>query len=430
MDYQKPVKVKSRWTQSCQMEKLIEESQSSLDMSDTITDVSTSDLNESPDYNSEVNSVELRRSLRTGNNRTDYRRLNGLKTIKQKTCVTTKILKNKGQKRKQLSNNSKEDKSKKKISQKSNTIQPTICQNNINIFQSKRLSKSVNNITEDVEKCPQKSIRRASLSWKFTFTPPDELESNYSTLNKDNCYNMSCTIKHLNLNGTLKIASLPNDSNHINKNSNIIANDNLTQENSSQELFYLDTVALNCRDIDPNNGLINVKPDKISEINFNEKKESAKLNLHVNCSLTCSSPVLENLICNPVYEPRKIRSKSCDTLVVKTNITNNTLRRHKSYDDINKLNNYVVNSLKLPIQHKSFKRKRRQSKRIKPKNNYIEIFDDIKIPVVNYDQIADEIYNEHKNQLFEARINDKEFDQKLKYTNFTLIDENLYRPNR
>nr|BAH72637.1 ACYPI002970 [Acyrthosiphon pisum] len=60
VDCQKPVKVKSRWTQSCQIEMMMEESQSSLDMSDTVTDVSLSDSNDSTDYSSEFNSLELR----------------------------------------------------------------------------------------------------------------------------------------------------------------------------------------------------------------------------------------------------------------------------------------------------------------------------------------------------------------------------------
>jgi len=86
MDFQKPVKVKSRWTQSCQMEMMMEEPQSSLEnMSDTITDVLTSETNESTDNSFEPNCVELRRSRRTGSSRTDYRQLNGLKKKSPKT---------------------------------------------------------------------------------------------------------------------------------------------------------------------------------------------------------------------------------------------------------------------------------------------------------------------------------------------------------
>lgn len=431
MSYQKHVKVKSRWLQSSQMEMMIEESQSSFDMSDTITDVSTSDINESTDQSSELNSMELRRSRRTGNNRTDYKQLNGSKTASQKTSAK------KGHKKKQLLNTSeigKKDKSRENISTISN-IHPFLknC-NKITNFQSRRLSKSVNNINEIGEKLTKKSIRSSSLSWEFTFTPTNEVDSNNSILNKGNDYNISNSIKKLNLNeNLLKNTFLNTDNNYSTgklwKNDKLTFKTSITNKNISQQLYFPKSKVYNNTNFinRSNKEVLNVELNEKLIVNSNKAKQSDTLIKHINLN---GSSELENLECCPLYKLRKIRSKSFDSFWRNTQITNNILRRCRSHDDINTIKSNVdVSKLKISPK-KSPKKKRRQSKRIKTKNNYIEILDDMKVPEVNYDQVADEIYKEHKRQLFEARMNDNEFDEKLKFTNFTLINKNIYRPSR
>lgn len=447
MDYQKPVKVKSRWTQSCQMEMMMEESQSSLDMSDTITDVSTSDLNESTDYTFELNCTKLRRSRRTGNNKTNYRQLNGIKKTIQKKSITSKTSNKRGRKRKQPLHSTKFDKEYKAKdikSQELNIIKhPSIDWNNITICQSRRQSKSVNNISEIIAMVPPKPVRRASLFWEFKFTPQNEVKDHNSVLKIKNHYNLSNSMGYLNLNETLlETISSSTD------NSRLFEDDILTHKNvnspttnkdTSLRLYYSD--ALNSNNFSRHsNQVLNNEHNKISVTNFNKKKQSDKFNIHVNrdqpfkinysTGSNLFTSELKNLRFNPLYEYRKIRSKSFDSLITKTN---DTMRRSKSNDDINKLENFEVDTF-ISTFHKLIKKsipnKRRQSKRIKPKNNYIDVLDDMKVPEVNYDQVADDIYREHKNQLLEARMNDKEFNQKLESTNFTLVNENVYRPNR
>lgn len=448
MDYQKPVKVKSRWTQSCQMEMMMEESQSSLDMSDTITDVSTSDLNESTDHSSELNSLELRRSRRIGSNRTDYRQLNGLKAIRQKKSVNSKTF-NKNRKKKQpiaikTSDICKEDQFKDSIPKESIIIHSQIDWNNINLSHSIGQSKSVNYLCEDIEKLPKKPIRRSSLSWKFKFTPLNNIEVNNDINGKSNCYNLSNAIQNLSIKKIqLETKTLSTGNEKLCEN-NQVTHRVYTNKNISQQICHSDTDINNLNDFDgmSNEKLHTVELHEISATNSNRPKQSVELSLHLNQSdedktyqmnLSVKSKLfiskLENMRCNPIYKPRKIRSKSLDSVLKKSN---NTLKRFKSFDDVNnKLGHYVVDTLKLQKPKKKIlNKRRRQSKRIKPKNNHVEILDDMKVPEVNYDQVADEMYREHENQLFKARMIDKEFDQKLKSTNFKLINENLYRPNR
>lgn len=435
MDYQKPVKVKSRWTQSCQMEMMMEESQSSLDMSDTITDVSTSDLNDVTDDGSELNAIELRRSRRISSSKTDYKQLNGLKTNRKKKCIIFKTSKKRGRKKKELLNtteNGNEDNM-----QKSNIIiHPSVDWNCVQNFQSKVHSKSVNNINEIIDNCSSKpKIRRASLSWGFKFT--NEVEDNSSILEKYSFCNFSNELKQLNLNDTLlKITSIDNQQlcdKKLDKEANI-ANDHM----STQAYLYVD---VNCKHSDEKcNEVSNINEIEVSQANLNKQKQLDELNEHMNQLDENNtfqsnnvlvhkplSPELKNIQYSPKNSQKKIRSKSLEVFKVKTATI---LKRSKSYDDMNKLK-YPVDALKLKkLQIRSPKKNRRQSKRIKPNKKNLEILDDMKVPEINYDQVADKVYREHKNQLLEARINDKEFDQKLKTTNFTLVNENVYRPNR
>lgn len=431
MNYQKHVKVKSRWLQSSQMEMMMEESQSSLDMSDSITDVSTSDINESTDHSSEPNSMELRRSHRTGNSRTDHKQLNGSKKTSQK--ISTK----KGHKKKQLLNTSeigKKDIYKENISIKSN-IHPFLKDwNNLSNFQSRRLSKSVNSINEIGEKLTKKFIRSSSLSWEFTFTPTNEVDSNNSILNKGNYYNISNSIQKLDLNETLLKNTFLNTDNHSTgklwKDDKLTYKTSTTNEKNSQELYFPKNKIFNSRNCNRSNEeVLNIELNEKLIVNSNKCEQSDVLIKHVDLY---SSSELKNLECYPLHKLRKIRSKSFDSFWKNTQITNNNniLRRCRSHDDI-KTMKINVDVAKFKISpNKSPKKKRRQSKRIKTKNNYIEILDDLKDPEINYDQVADEIYKEHKSQLLEARMNDNEFDEKLKFTNFTLINKNIYRPNR
>ncbi|XP_025415197.1 uncharacterized protein LOC112686918 isoform X2 [Sipha flava] len=444
MDYQKPVKVKSRWTQSCQMEMMMEESQSSLDMSDTITDVSTSDFNDIINCEPELNVIELRRSCRTSGNKTDYRQLNGLKTVKKKKCMTFKAAKKRGRKKEQLlstTENYKEDKA-----QKSNSIiQHSIDWNNIKNIQSKKYSKSADNINEIIENCPSKpKIRRASLSWKFKYT--NEVESKICILEKCINYNLSNEIMHLNLKDTLlKKSYLSTDNQQLNKNNKLDNEENKTNKNTGKNIStitYTDVDLVNSKHFEKCDEESNITViNKISSVNLEEQKQLDKLNKYMNQSdenktfqsnnLLVPKPLSSNLDhvrYNPRNKFRSIRSKSLDNFQIKTN---SIFKRSKSFDDMNILKYSVFDHLKLKKrQTKSPKKNRRQSKRIKPKSKNMEILDDMKVPQVNYDQVADEMYKEYQNQLLEARINDKEFDQKLKNTNFTLVNENIYRPNR
>lgn len=413
VDYQKPVKVKSRWTQSCQIEMMMEESQSSLDMSDTVTDVSTSDLNDSTDYSSEFNTLESSKSHRTTSNGKHYRQSN-----KKKKKITSKNFNEKEPKRDQLDNTSVIDQE-DNISLESNIIRrhASMDWNNISIFQS----KSVNNMTEIIDKLPLKPIRRASVPWKFKFSSMKDVKDNITLLKKDDSFNFPNDFKYLNLSEML-----------LSQDDNLAQKEKTTDTNIAQQSY-----CLNVNNFDGlSNKILNITQiNEISTEHLNKIEQSDELNLDVkhynekdqNTDLEVSG--LENLISNPVCKPREIRSKSCDFELKKTYYS---FKRCKSFNDLNQLKNSVIDVFKLQKpEKKSQKKKRRQSNRIKPKNNYIlEILDDMKVPEVNYDQVADEIYKEHKNQLFEARINDVEFDEKLKATNFTLVDENVYRPNR
>lgn len=422
VDYQKPVKVKSRWTQSCQIE-MMEESQSSLDMSDTVTDVSSSDSNDSTDYSSEFNSLELKKSRKTSSIRTNYRQSN-----RKKQKNSSKSFNEKKYKDKQLSNtsdNDQEDKFKYNITQESNIKRHTSEDwNTISIFQS----KSVNNISEIIDKLPSKPIRRASVPWKFKFSFTKDLKNNIRLLEKDDYYNFSNAFKYLDLNEML-----------LSENKKINQKENTTNKNTSQKSYCINVCNLNCGVFDGSSNKISNITELIEVSAENKLKQSHESNMDVkhsseknkNTNLEVPKSFLfksNNFKCNSIFKFREIRSKSCDSILKKNYYS---FKRCKSYDGLNQLKDSVIDGFKLQKpEKKSPKKKRRQSKRIKPKNNYIEILDDIKVPEVNYNQVADEIYKEHKNQLLEARINDIEFDEKLKATNFTLVDENVYRPNR
>lgn len=425
MNFQKHVKVKSRWLQSSQMEMMMEESQSSLDMSDTITDVLPSDINESTDCNSELKSMELRRSGRTGSSKTIYRRLNGSKTTPQKIKqnLASKTPTKRSRKKLQPVNTSEIDEVifKESISQESNIFSPLAYK-----------------VVEIDDGQPQKSISHTSLLGKLDLNPKNEKDSNINALDKSKHSDVSYETEHLDVNDTvLKKASIPSDDNcssgKLFENVKETNEKCTANENIPLQLHYSKTNDFISGDFDDlENEALNIKLDTIAITNSNEHGfvESNKHTRVCNKEKTYqTNPVIkfssefDNLKCSPSYKSKKIRSKSCDFLWEKINI-NNTLRRYKSFDDINKSENSNVDFSKFQ------KKKRRQSKRIKPKNNCIEILNDIKVPEVNYNQGADEIYAEHKNQLLIARINDKEFDEKLKFTNFTLINENVYRPNR
>lgn len=444
MNYQKPVKVKSRWTQSCQMEMMMDESQSSLDMSDTITDVSTSDLNESTDCSSELNSMKLRRSRRIGSNRTDYRQLNGLKIIRKKKASTFKLVNKKNRKKKQLliiTNTDKEDQCKDNILKECNIIKSLSTDwDNITIYQSERKSKSVNDLSEVIENLPSKPIRRASLTWGFTFTSTEKVED--SSLLKMSSYdNISNAIKCINLNETLfEETSSSIDNSQLDIDKKLIYKEKIINENTFQKSNSSVIDAISCRDSNliTNSVLKTNKFNKTSTNSFELNQKNDELNpqsdkcnkekTHISNLVTLKFSLSENFKFNSNYKSRKIRSKSVDYF---TKNTNNTIRRCQSHNDINKLERPVDFALNLQKSHKKIiPKKRRQSKRIKPKNNRIHILDDIKAPEVDYNQVADEIYKEHKNQLHNARINDEEFDKKLKSTNFTLVNENVYRPNK
>lgn len=447
IDFQKPVKVKSWWTQSCQME-MIEEPQSSLDnISDAITDVSTSKTNESSDYSFEQNCVELRRSRRSGSNRTDYRQLNGFKKNRQKPSTTSlKTSNTKGRKRKEPLNIPKVDKDcgfENNIPQEPNIIEnPLIDWNNITICMSSRRSKSVNNINEIDANLPLISFRRqASLMWNFKFTLTNDIEDNNSILERENFRNVLNGIIYLNINETGLQTSSSTDNKQLCKDNESTNKESTKNENIFQQP-YSDIDTLNSHAFEQkNNEVLNIEFNEMSATTLNKQKQSDELNIHINrCDkensyqincleiLESYSSELENLILGPINKFREIRSKSSESLMIRTN---NSIKRIKSCDDINKLDNSVVDVFKLQKSKKNTTpRKRRQSKRIKYKTNSIEIPDDIQVPEVNYNQVADEMYREHQSQLIEARIKDKEFDKKLESTNFTLVTENIYRPTR
>lgn len=443
MDYQKPVKVKSRWTQSCQMEMMMDESQSSLDMSDTITDVSTSDLNESTDHSSELTSMNLRRSRRIGNNRTDYRQLNGLKITRKNKSSAFKLSNKKGRKKKQLlstTSTDNEDQCKKNVLKEFNVIKSlSIDWDNITIYRSERKSKSVNDLNEVIENIPPRPIRRASLSWGFTFTSAEKVSD--SILKMGSYDNISNAIECINLNETLIAETSPSiDNKRVDIDDKLVYNENIASENVSPKSSCSVINGSNCRDFDVQTNAV-LKLNTFIETDSTELNQKTESSLesdkcdkekthHINHLITpkFSMSEFENFKFSLDYKPRKIRSKSVDNFTEKTI---NTIRRCQSYNDLNKLKNPSDFTLKLQKSHKKFApQKRRQSKRIKPKNNCMDILDDIKVPQIDYNQVADEIYKEHKNQLHNARINDEEFDKKLKSTNFTLVNENVYRPNK
>lgn len=393
MNFQKHVKVKSRWLQSSQMEMMMEESQSSLDMSDTVTDVSTSDINESTDYSSKLKSIELRSLGRTGSSNFNHSQLNGSKIIPQriKQNLTSKTPTKKNRKKilfvnnfKIVENNCKND------SQNFNIISSLACNND-----------------EIDDKLPLKSFCQIPLSSELALKPKNEKDSNLIAQDKNKQSYVSYETNHLEENNTvIKMDCIPSNDycsskqifenvKNIPRQLNFSENDNFISEN-------FDVLK---------NGVSNIELNTIYLVTNSNEQKFIKLNEENKYSK---------------YKSRKMRSKSCDILWTKVNI-NNTIRRYKSFDDIYKSDMSVVDFSKFQI---SQKKKRRQSKRIKPKNNCIEIFDDMIVPNVNYDQVADEIYAEHENQLLQARLNDKELDEKLKSTNFTLINENLYRPNK
>ncbi|VVC32419.1 Post-SET domain,AWS domain,SET domain,SRI, Set2 Rpb1 interacting [Cinara cedri] len=399
MDSLKHVKVKSRWTQSCQIDMLTEESQSSLEMSDSITDVSTSDLNENTDHSSDLNSLEVM-SHKTSNN-SNRRSLN----IKQSLHTS--------------------DNNKKKIKHQDpkDIIEwIPINWNDISIYQTKEKSKSVGDISENIKNMPQKPFRRASLSWKFKFTPTNERSNKYYNLYRPRDLSKSIfKIKYFSTNYGLD------------EENSILVND----ENVSLKPCYSDINNLNCKNNEHPKVVLNLNKLEISKTYFNKQEQSDDLNdEHVNHSnvektykVPKLSPIeLKNLrYSRSIYRFKEIRSKSLDFLKTKTNI----LKRSLSCDDIKKLeNSVVVNFTCIKPQQTSPKKVRRQSKRIKPKNTNIDIFDNAQIPKVDYIKIAEEMYQDHKNQLLEARNKDKEFDQKLKSTNFTLVNENVYQPDK
>lgn len=433
MDNHKHVKVKSRWTQSCQMDMMTEESQSSLEMSDSITDVSTSDLNENTDNSSELTSLEVRRSRRTSSNRSSNRKFGAMKTTQQNDSITLNNPKKISINIKQPLNTTDNDK-KENIHQKPNNIidWTSVNWNNIAISQTRKKSKSVNNISRLLEKCPSKPIRRASLSWEFPFTSTDK---------RDNYYNLYNSNKHLNLSKSLvEIQSLSINYKQLCKEKICLLKKNMSNENISQKPYYLDVDTLNCKFDDEHNKLISsVSKIEISQTNSKKQEQFDELNEHVNHfdelkTRTYIEPFSTELgslrYSRPISIPmcKEIRSKSLDFLMTRTK---NSFKRCISCEDMKKLENSVVVTFKLQkTQQKSPKKIRRQSKRIKPKNKSMDMFDDIIVPEVDYNQVADKIYQEHKNQLLEARIKDKEFDQKLKSTNFTLVNENVYQPDK
>lgn len=424
MDNHKHVKVKSRWTQSCQMN--MEESQSSFEMSDSITDVSSSDLNENTDNSFELNSIEIKRSSRTSSNRTNYRQCSVIKTTRQKNLFISNNSNKISQNIKQplrIPVNGKKD----NIHQERNdtTEWTSVNWNHITIYQTREKSKSCNDITRLIEKCPLKPIRRASLSWEFTFTSINE---------KDNYYNLSNTSKHLNKmkNLELGIQSLSTDYKQLCKEEKI----NVSDENISQKPYYIDIDALNGKNDYEHTGVV-MNNFEILKTNFIKQEQPDDLNKYVNHSdkekiykfPKLSAELGSSRYSRSIYRYREIRSKSLDFLMIKTK---SSFKRFNSCDDIKKLESSVVVTFKLQKpQRKSSKKIRRHSKRIKPKiQSSMDMFDDMKVPEVDYNQEADIIFQEHKNQIFEARLKDKEFDQKLKSTNFTLVNENLYQPDK
>lgn len=444
MEYKKPVKVKSRWTQSCQIEMMKEESQSSLD--DTVTDISTNDLKKIIDTNSELSSIEIRRSCRTSSNKTDYRQLLGLKKSRQKKPMSSKA-----------SNIKKERKKKHPL----NTFNNNKDDNEfINIYKYSAVdwdlldtSRRPKSVTDELSKSvtdglPKKRVRQSSLSWNFKFTATNKVIDN-SALEKNNYPSLSNEIKSLNINDNpLQIPSPLVANKILSEDDKLFDEMNKTCEKIPLSSINSNTNALNYRNKNQQNiyNFENLNVNDLSTNNFIESEQSVKnivplnfVDLKNQCDEKNSNHINDSIVsklgisCSSSdCKPRNIRSRSVDSSITQTNDDNhNILKRSKSYDCINKYDKSTVNFIELQkSKNKSPKKKRRQSKRIKPKNNYIEILDDMKIPENNYDQVAKEIYMEHEKQLSEARSNDAEFDKKLKSTNFTLTDENLYRPDR
>lgn len=429
MDNHNHVKVKSRWTQFCQMN--MEESQSSLEMSDSITDVSSSDLNENTDHSFELNSLEITRSSRTSRNRTNYRQFSMIKTTQQKNLFISNNSNKNSLNIKQSLRTPVNGKKDNVHQEPKDIIEGTsVNWNHITIYQTREKSKSCNDISRLIEKCPSKPIRRTSLSWEFTFTSINE---------GDNYYNLSNTRKHLNKIKSLELGkrSLSTNYKQLCKEEECLSKINVSDENISQKPYYIDIDALNGKNDDGHTKVVlNMNNFEISKINSNKQEQFDDLNKHVNHSDTekiykfpksSSAELGSSRYSRSIYKYREIRSKSLDFLMTKTK---SSFKRSNSCDDIKKLENSVV-TFKLQKLRKHPKKKRRQSKRIKPKiKSSMDMFDDVKVPEVDYNQEADIIFQEHKNQLLEAQIKDKEFDQKLKSTNFTLVNENLYQPDK
>ncbi|XP_050545151.1 uncharacterized protein LOC126907706 [Daktulosphaira vitifoliae] len=455
-DYQKPVKVKSRWTQSCQMEMLMEESQSSFEMSDTVIDNSTDDFNENIECNEVFRSTEVRRSSRrSGNTRTDYRQLLGLKKNKDKKVNTPKSFNlRRGRKKKHSIDLLKKENHVKdtstscvRVHDDSVLQKSSVDWNIITVWGS---SRSV-----DIE-LSHKSIRRNSLSWNFKFIDTNVVELP-KVYNEDTNQILNKNTKILNLHKNISESAttinkimlcksnnlVDNHKSEINNEFNMcnILNSNIVLSKNTEEIIPHVTLDTKMYESLINsigqqtNSLIsssNIKKlsqrknDTITETN-NFVNKNYKLDLKTHKYFT----IIKDELFQSNFNPHNLRSKSVDSVLDKVKTNNfNVLKRYKSCDNFEVNHSCSKMIISLPSQVKSPTKNRRQSKRIKPKNNFIDLLDDIKVPDVNYNKVAIEISKEHEQQLLKAKCNDQEFNEALKSVNFTLINENMYRPDR
>lgn len=392
MNYQNPVKEKSGIVQYHQIEMIFDKIMSNQ----YEPDVSIINSNGSIDYNFELSSTELRtsHSIESDSNTIDYSRSNRIEPLHN-------IIKH-----------------------------SSVDWNNTKtINHSNRQFKSTNNISEVIVNVPSKPIRRVSLSWEFKFTPNNEVNDNNSIQEIKNDYNLSNAFEDLNLKKTFltTVSSFTVNSQLYNKDDILTHKKKTTNENNSQQSYLLNNNDCN----DQSNEILDIEHNEISETNYSNQKQSDKLNIiHLNQQDVEKTYQIHCSVGSEFKNPSnsRINSKSCDSVRA---MTTNTIKNSKSYDYINKLDNSITDDFKLQNDKKEYSSKKlRQSNRIQLKNNYKEILDDIQISEVNYNQIADKIYREHKTQLLEARINDKEFNKKLEFINFTLVNENIYRPNK
>lgn len=145
---------------------------------------------------------------------------------------------------------------------------------------------------------------------------------------------------------------------------------------------------------------------------------------------------------NPHYRSKSVSVEKCEY-----NEIGKTLYKCKSSTDLNSLD--FTNDFKTSSQisssscdvmnsesvHEECESKIRRSKRLNTKvktNDFLEevFLLEFNKSSCNYLEVAEEIRRENEKQLEEAKKNDPELEKKLNKLNFTLVTDNIFRPNR